>query len=252
MVNLKKEFNQKKLNFYIKHLDLLNIQELSLNPTIPLKLVELNKKYCWNWNHISKNNHINIEFILNNLSQKLNWSFLTVHPNILVKDILSHINLDWNIENISLNPNLSNEDILSNLNFDWVIHYLLNNPSINKTTILTLIEAKGMSNLDLLEYSNIYLNLDLNEPSKQIDFNSDFEIRKSLNVNLFESVTEMNNLDITKLSFYKFIIEEDLFIKKYFIKKIENWWFVLKSNPFHKIGNKFLTKKWEKQFNHLE
>ena len=87
MVNLKKIFKNKLIDFYIKNINLFDIQSLSNNTSIPIEIIEMLPEYNWNWNYLSSNENINIDFIVKFKDKSFNWNNLTIHQNILFKMI---------------------------------------------------------------------------------------------------------------------------------------------------------------------
>jgi len=242
MVNLKKKFNSLLLNFYIKNIDKLDIESLSYNIRLPLKIIELFPNYNWIWDGISDNENITIEFILNYKQKEFNWYRLSIHPNISVKDIFKYSDLPWYFDNISLHPNITNKIVLDNLYFPWVIHYLVNNKNISMNTIYKIIDYKGLS-INLLEYENILIDLNVCI-NKSEQLSNDKKIRENLNIDKYVLIFDIDNENIiNKLSSYHFFIDEELYIQKYYINKIKNWWYEIISNPSHPIGLKSLEKK---------
>ena len=240
----------KKISFYKKYIHDLNLNKLSQNYSLPLEIVYQFPNLNWNWQNLSKNKFITIKFIIDYKNKPLNWSFLTLHTNILVEDILETLDLHWNIDLISLNKNITNNIILNNLDFPWVLHYLIQNENLN-IAIKKLLIHRDLQQSDLLEYCNIYMNLDIQLHNTNIDY--DKNIRKLLNLNEFNLIFD---LDITEnkhiLYEYQFTMEKILIEKIYYVNKIKKWWYEIIHNPYHKVGKKFLDNKFNRMMKSLE
>ena len=242
MINLKKEFNQKLIEFYAKNISNLDIESLSYNIRLPLKIIEMFPNYQWNWDGISDNENINISFILKNKDKNFNWYRLSFHPNISVEDILTYSDLPWYKDNVSLHPNLNDKIVIDNLDYSWVLHYLANNKNISKNTLIYVMQYNGLVT-NLLEYDNIFqdINVTINT---DIQKKNDKMIREKINVGDLVIILDIEVDNILEyLSSYHFYIDEELYIQRYYANKIKNWWYEILSNPFNSIGIKYLEKK---------
>ena len=247
MVNLKKIFKNKLIDFYIQNIILFDIQSLSNNTSIPIEIIEMLPEYNWNWNHLSINENINIDFIVKFKDKPFNWNNLTIHQNILFKDIISNLDLNWNIDLVSLNKNITENDIIYNINFHWVIHYLLNNKTkISKNVILKIIEYRGIKDTELYEYEYIYMDFYILIKSYEQKKLNDLHLREKMNIKPVQSIFNIDLNNISDLNLYNFIIEEELITKEYFINKIKHWWYEIISNPNHPIGIKNMDTKFKK------
>lgn len=63
----------------------------------------------WNWNSLSCNIYITLDFVLKHIDKTWNWYELSRHPNITMNDILEHPELPWKFHELHFNPNLTVE-----------------------------------------------------------------------------------------------------------------------------------------------
>ena len=71
----------------------------------------------WNYNGISINKTINIEFVKQNLNKNWTWSYLS--QTIKLEDIISNPDLFWSYNYMSYNKTITFEFILQNMNKEW-------------------------------------------------------------------------------------------------------------------------------------
>lgn len=72
-----------------------------------------------NYNAISCNINITMEFVLANLDKNWSWKLLSSNRNLKVTDILANKELPWHWESVSGNVNLRASDILNNRDIPW-------------------------------------------------------------------------------------------------------------------------------------
>ena len=75
---------------------LWNWQWLSENPNITMDFVERHLDKPWNWNWLSENQHITMDFIERHPDNPWNWEWLSENPNITIGFIERHLdNINW-------------------------------------------------------------------------------------------------------------------------------------------------------------
>ena len=65
------------------------------------KLINNNKDKPWNWEYLSKNENITVDFIKNNLEKPWNWKYLSKNPNITWEFIENNLDKDWDWKYLS-------------------------------------------------------------------------------------------------------------------------------------------------------
>ena len=71
------------------------------------------------YNAISCNPNITMEFVLANLDKNWSWRLLSLNRNLKVTDILANRDLPWDWSLVSMNVNLRASDILNNRDIPW-------------------------------------------------------------------------------------------------------------------------------------
>ena len=76
-----------------------------------MSLIEKHPEKPWNWNGISRNPNITMEFIEKHPEKPWNWYNISSNPNLTMEFIEKHPEKPWNWNSISYNPNLTMEFI---------------------------------------------------------------------------------------------------------------------------------------------
>ena len=162
-----------------------------LNSNIEIA-IELNCVIHDNTIFMSKNNHINSEFILNNLHCKWDfrtlssnkcinanlvkstirrfwcWTTLSINPSITLDLVIDTIKKPWHWESLSRNPTFTFNTIKNNLHLPWMKRYIVKNPNICHNIILNNQKAilwkkkeflSNYSELALKKFVKFHINL---------------------------------------------------------------------------------------------
>ena len=82
----------------------------------------------WNWNGISKNPNITMEFIEKFPDKPWAWVCISCNPNITIDIIEKYPDKSWNWSFISYNPNLTMDFIENNTDKPWDWNGISRNP----------------------------------------------------------------------------------------------------------------------------
>lgn len=85
--------------------------ELSCNPNITIEYIESHPEYKWDYNYLFANPNINIDYVLENI-ERVNWFHVTKNPGIKMEDIDNNPDLPWRSSMLGLNPNITMDFIL--------------------------------------------------------------------------------------------------------------------------------------------
>jgi len=78
------------------------------------------KNVTVDWNYLSSNPKLKMDFIKKHLDKPWNWLILTLNPAITKENIVDNINLPWDYQYLSLEINKIGWDFVKqNINFDW-------------------------------------------------------------------------------------------------------------------------------------
>jgi hypothetical protein len=105
---------------------------ISNNPNIPLDFISQKIDEKWNWSRLSNNSNLTIEFILNHDDKKWDMYNLSRNPNI---DREKAPHLRWNFQGILSNPNTSLQQIeeyIKKIPFNWCEIWLWTNPNVTE------------------------------------------------------------------------------------------------------------------------
>jgi hypothetical protein len=96
-------------------------QEISRNPAITMTDIIDNPDLPWDYEYISDNPNLDIEFIREHINENWCWEWISANPGITMTDIKNNPDLPWDYEYISDNPNLDIEFITDSEynNKDW-------------------------------------------------------------------------------------------------------------------------------------
>ena len=93
---------------------------ISQNPNITVDFIEKHPDFYWDWYGISVNSNINIEKIIEKYPNKnWNWYSLSQNPNITASFIEANIEKPWDWDSLSQNPNITMEIIEKFPNKPW-------------------------------------------------------------------------------------------------------------------------------------
>jgi hypothetical protein len=90
----------------------------------------------WDWQIISSNPNITMQFIIDNPDKPWDWGTISRHPNITMQNILDHPDKPWDWGTISRHPNITMQFILDNPDKPWNWWYISQNPSITMQNIV--------------------------------------------------------------------------------------------------------------------
>ena len=71
------------------------------------------------YEYLSKNPNINIQYVIKNINEQWNWSWLSQNIGISINDIINNIGLNWDFVNLQKHPYITQDDIITiNLKID--------------------------------------------------------------------------------------------------------------------------------------
>jgi hypothetical protein len=126
----------------------INWENLSRNKNISLEFIEKNLNFPWNWKAVSLNPNLTLSFVVKYKNFDWDWGYIVINSSFLTKDIEDFIDMFWEsfeTENniwrfISQNTNLSLkylEKLISKkggiLNYEWL--------STNKNLTIDFVKA---------------------------------------------------------------------------------------------------------------
>ena len=138
IANMNQYFDWHELSkrFSFKKKDFVNWDCLSCcTKNITIEYINKNFRY-WNWEELSKNPNITIEFFMQHLD--LPWD-LGVLNKTITDWILANPDLPWNWQQISRNPNIPICFVMQNSDKDWDLKELSKNVNLNLHTVKKLI-----------------------------------------------------------------------------------------------------------------
>ena len=83
------------------------------NPAISLNDIITHPEYPWDWNTMSANLNMTIEFAME-YHDKLEWYRISENSGITMDDITNHPELPWSWMGISENPNIMPDFVMAN------------------------------------------------------------------------------------------------------------------------------------------
>ena len=119
---------------------------LSRDVDLLLKIIKKNMDKQWDWMEISKNNNINIEFILFVVERLginvFDWQYLSKNANITWEISTSFPKLPWNWSAMSNNPNITYEIVVNNPKYIWDFTELSDNHFQKNLILIKQLEKK--------------------------------------------------------------------------------------------------------------
>ena len=109
---------------------------LSLNTNLTIEFVCKYKCERWNWTAISSNKAITMNDIRNYPNLPWVYASLSRNKNLTIEFILEHKNNDWNWCGISANDAITMDDVRQNRNLPWEYVSLSRNPNLTISFIL--------------------------------------------------------------------------------------------------------------------
>jgi len=106
-----------------------NFDEISIN----IHVSEIEKKIdsrLWNWEKVSYNRSLTIDFVKIHSNKNWNWEVLSKHRNITIDDIIDNPDLPWNYVHVSGNPNLTLDGMKRLPNTSWSKYLLSRNDAL--------------------------------------------------------------------------------------------------------------------------
>lgn len=178
-----------------------NWNALSQNNSISLNYIKDHLYFPWSYYYLSNNENVTLEFIIENKEKSWNWRQLSSKFSCIISNndssyiindkILNgiYIDLPWDWYEMSKNPEITIHEIL-NYGLPWDIEGILLNPNINLQTILTC--KKLFYNNKTNSFNYIKERIDWNIFS----FNKNINESEILsNINLPWNFTLLRNID---------------------------------------------------------
>jgi hypothetical protein len=83
----------------------------------------MNPDINWQWDDVSNNSNIDLDFIKKHLDKDWNWSILSSHEAITMDDIRSNPDMNWINRRVPYNPNIDLE-FIKNQGDEYISHLL--------------------------------------------------------------------------------------------------------------------------------
>ena len=249
-----KPWNWKKLSQYlildtIKNIiqndttvQLLDWNSLSANFALTVDFIRKHPTQKWNWREISKNKSIGMFDIQNNLTLPWDWNSVSANPNLTMMFINANSHYKWNWAEISNNKTISLEFIRNHISDNWSWTNLSRNPYLTDEFINEFCH-KPWSWIQMATIKNplpVFKTLEKNLFSRQWSI-------LSKNIFITPRVIELNSQipwNWTNISKNKNVqleyIESNL-------SKPWDWFNGISQNPNLTVD--FVKKHFEKQFN---
>ena len=172
--------------------------------------------------------------------------YRAIYPFLTLKTIEDHIDADWDWQALAVNGNLTLEFIIKHADkFNetaggpLLLYYMCPITNIDNTSIYNIFPSlhfirSRLLNDDFLGYYVFYSNSYHNYKSILASNNDIFKMVNELN---FDHCS-------TFKTFINWVIKHAY--REYMAAyKIQQWWFKILSNPYHKVGNRFIEKQYE-------
>jgi hypothetical protein len=115
------------------------------NPNLTMemveKLIKMNLGLPIDYNYLSSNPNLTIQFINAHPIENWNWHRISCNYGISFEDIMQCPKKQW--QELSENPNVTIEIIKNNLDLPWNLHGLCRNPSITMELVTLLPKMKN-------------------------------------------------------------------------------------------------------------
>lgn len=95
------------LEFYKKYAHRIEINRVCHYSKYIIDIINDNPDDNWKWNHVCRNQYINIDFVKKYIHKPLDFNSLSCNPAIKLDDIIANPSLDWKWESISMHPELT-------------------------------------------------------------------------------------------------------------------------------------------------
>ena len=118
------------LSYLPEHLIEEILQEAFTEKNELIRILEAFPEKPWNWEKLSRNPNITMEFVSHHLDKPWIWKYLSSNPGIKMEDISQHMDKPWNWLYLSINPNITMEDVLNHPEIRWNWILLSRNPNI--------------------------------------------------------------------------------------------------------------------------
>ena len=161
-----------------------NWNYISYNENITIDFILNNLDKRWNWNVLSRNESISLKYILNNKKLNWNWHYVTQKKTLKIKDVLNNNDLPWDWNYISRNFYLTEYDILNNIDLPWSWYYLADNQYLPMGFVLNDINYKCTLISDIVETAFVTNNF---------DFDRNNYIKKNLKKILLANIINKKN-----------------------------------------------------------
>ena len=101
-----------------------------------LKVIELYHSLpIWDWNRISSNSNLTMEFIMKHPEKLWNWQLVSKNANISLKDVLENPHLPWDFDLVQLNRNIPVHEFIK-YNREWSWDIISANLGVTETDII--------------------------------------------------------------------------------------------------------------------
>ncbi len=128
---------------------------MSLNPSLPLEVIEMFIDKEWDWYALSCHNNITISFALKHRHKDWHWSVLSSHSTLTFDIVEKEKDIPWDWNELSFNPNIRWENVAYNLLRNWNWEALSKNLNVTLSTILTFSSIPW--NLNMLFLNEYFL-----------------------------------------------------------------------------------------------
>ena len=119
-----------------------NFNELSFNPVVDVEFLRACPDGDWNWNYLSFNEDI-CRMFLAFPDKPWNYEDLCTNSRLELSIILKYPDRPWNIDDFSSYGNISLKQVQDNNNFAWNYVKLLENPNISFNEFISEFEIIG-------------------------------------------------------------------------------------------------------------
>ena len=92
---------------------------LSRNRNITIDFIKKNIYRPWNWYQLSKNPNVTVDFVKENIDKPWDWCWMSYNPNIPFDFVKQNIDKPWNWVKLSRNLNITFRDVLENIDLPW-------------------------------------------------------------------------------------------------------------------------------------
>lgn len=130
-----------------------NIDNLIRNSMYKNTIQLLNKlpEKNWNFNYLSYNTNLDLEFIKANKNKKWNLIVLSKNPVITFDFVRHNLDISWSFTGLSENPNITWEIISNHPEYKWYNYSVCKNPNLTWRIVYENRNNKLFENIGYLE-----------------------------------------------------------------------------------------------------